>query len=73
MDQQIRDIASSLNNLQKSLIGKVSEYDKNLTNVGVEIKAMEKVFQKVLPSLTENVNKLERMSKGSRIGSRKED
>ncbi len=73
MDQQIKDIAGSLNNLQKSLIGKVSEYDKNLTNVGVEIKAMEKVFQKVLPSLTENVNKLERMSKGSRIGSKKED
>ena len=73
MDQQIRDLAGSLNTLQKSIIGKVSEYDKNLTNVGVEIKAMEKVFQKVLPSLTENVNKLERMSKGSKIGSKKED
>ena len=73
MDQQLRDLAGSLNTLQKSIIGKVSEYDKNLTNVGVEIKAMEKVFQKVLPSLTENVNKLERMSKGSKIGIKKED
>lgn len=72
MDQQIRDLVNSLNTLQKSLIGKVAEYDKNLTNVGVEIKAMEKVFQKVLPSLTENVNKLERMSKGYKSG-KKED
>jgi len=29
-----------------------------------EVKAMEKVFQKVLPSLTESVNKLDRMTKG---------
>ena len=73
MSQQISDLAGSLNTLQKSIIGKVSEYDKNLSNVGVEIKAMEKVFQNVLPSLTENVNKLERMSKGYKPAGKKED
>lgn len=73
MGQQISDLAGSLNTLQKSIIGKVSEYDKNLSNVGVEIKAMEKVFQNVLPSLTENVNKLERMSKGYKPAGKKED
>jgi hypothetical protein len=62
-EQEIADLSSSLNSLHKSIMGKVSEYDKNITNVGTEIKAMEKVFQKVLPSLTENVNKLERMAK----------
>ena len=45
---------------------KVSEYDKNITDVGIEIKAMEKVFEKVLPSLTENVNKLDRLAKSSK-------
>lgn len=64
LEQQTRDLTTALNSLHKSLIGKISEYDKNITNVGVEIKAMEKVFQKILPSLTENVNKLERMTKG---------
>ena len=64
-DQQIKDLTNSLNNLHKSLISKISEYDSNITNVGVEIKAMEKVFQKVLPSLTENVNKLDRIAKSS--------
>ena len=65
-EQQINDLTGSLNSLHKSLLGKISEYDRNITDVGVEIKAMEKVFQKVLPNLTENVNKLERMTKGTR-------
>src|SRR3989344_6626360 len=67
IDQQIKDLAATLNSLHKNIISKVSDYDRNLTDVGTEIKAMEKVFQKVLPSLTENVNKLERLSKGSKI------
>jgi len=67
-EQQIKDLADSLNNLNKSMLGKISEYDKGITDVGIEIKAMEKVFQKVLPSLTENVNKLDRIAKGSKLG-----
>lgn len=64
LDQQIKDLAANLNSLHKNIINKVSDYDRNLIDVGTEIKAMEKVFQKVLPSLTENINKLERMAKG---------
>jgi len=63
LEQQTKDLTNSLNSLHKSLLGKISEYDKNITDVGIEIKAMEKVFQKILPSLTENVNKLERLTK----------
>jgi len=63
-EQQIKDLTNTLNGLHKNIMGKVSEYDKNITDVGVEIKAMEKVFQKILPSLTENVNKLDRLAKG---------
>jgi|TARA_B100001964_G_scaffold244809_1_gene328075 hypothetical protein len=66
-EQQIKDLTSSLNTLHKSVMGKITDYDKNITDVGVEIKAMEKVFQKVLPSLTENVNKLDRMTKSSKL------
>lgn len=66
LDQQIKDLASSLNTLHKNTIDKISDYDKNISEVGTEIKAMEKVFQKILPSLTENVNKLERMAKGTK-------
>lgn len=62
IDQQIDDLKASFESLHKGILGKISEYDENLTNVGTEIKAMEQVFSKVLPSLTESVNKLQRIS-----------
>jgi hypothetical protein len=67
LEQQIKDLTNSLNALHKNLISKITDYDKNIMNVGTEIKAMEKVFQKVLPSLTENVNKLDRMTRSSKL------
>lgn len=63
LTQQIQDLSTSVNSLHKNILNKISDYDKNIVDVGTEIKAMEKVFQKVLPTLTENVNKLERMTK----------
>ena len=62
LQQQIDDLKSSFESLHRGLLGKISEYDENLTNVGTEIKAMEQVFSKILPSLTESVNKLQRFS-----------
>lgn len=66
LEQQIIDIRISIDSLTKSIMGKISAYDQNIVDVGTEIKAMEKVFQKVLPSLTESVNKLDRMTKGDK-------
>ncbi len=63
LEQQIADFKTSIANLQKSLLSKINQYDRNIMDVGIEMKAMEKVFQKVLPTLTENVNRLERISK----------
>lgn len=63
LEQQILDLRLSIESLTKSMMGKISSYDQNIVDVGVEVKAMEKVFQKVLPNLTESVNKLERMTK----------
>ncbi|MBI2647177.1 hypothetical protein HYW99_01755 [Candidatus Woesearchaeota archaeon] len=64
LEQQIIDLRLGIDSLTKSMVTKISAYDQNIVDVGVEVKAMEKVFQKVLPSLTESVNKLERMTKG---------
>ena len=66
LEQQIIDIRLSIDSLTKSIMSKISSYDQNITEVGTEIKAMEKVFQKVLPNLTESVNKLDRMTKSYR-------
>ena len=66
IEQQILDLRLSMDSLTKSIMSKISGYDQNIVDVGTEIKAMEKVFQKVLPTLTESVNKLDRMAKGAK-------
>ena len=68
LEQRIKEVANNLNNLQKSMLGKISDYDKNIMDVGTEMKAMEKIFQKILPGLTESVNKLDRITKSSKPG-----
>jgi hypothetical protein len=64
--QQINDLKESFDGLRSGVLGKISEYDKSITNVGTEIKALEKVFQKVLPTLTENVSELSRITRQMR-------
>ncbi|MBI4896404.1 MAG: hypothetical protein HY832_02550 [Candidatus Aenigmarchaeota archaeon] len=66
MEQQLDDMNKNFDTLHKGVLGKITDYDRNLTNVGAEIKAMDKVFQKVLPSLTENVSELSRITAGMR-------
>jgi hypothetical protein len=63
MQQQLVDVKGEFTNLHKALIGKISDYDQNILSVGTEIKALEKVFQKVLPTFTSNVSELDRITK----------
>ncbi len=55
-------IQEKFDKLHNSLINKVDEYDKNMDNVGAELKAMNQVFQKILPTFTENVQTLTRVT-----------
>ncbi len=64
IQQSINDLKADMDNLHKAIVAKIGEYDQNILNVGTEIKAMEKVFSKVLPTFTENVNELARVAKG---------
>lgn len=63
IEQSVTDMKADLENLHKAIVSKISEYDKNLLDVGTEIKAMEKVFQKVLPELTGSVTELSRITR----------
>ena len=63
-EQELEDLKEDVENLHKAIVAKIGEYDKNLLDVGTEIKAMEKVFQKVLPELTGSVSELSRITKG---------
>lgn len=62
MEQSIEDIKKNFEMLHKAVVGKIGEYDKHIMDVGAEIEAMEKVFQKVLPTFVENVNELSRIT-----------
>ena len=63
LEQGMTDIRTDLDGLHKAIVARVGEYDKTLMDVGTEIKAMEKVFQKVLPELTGNIQELSRITK----------
>jgi hypothetical protein len=61
--QEILRLEQRFENMEKSMIGRVHEYDKNILNVGAEIKAMERVLQKILQPLAKNVKDLENITK----------
>ena len=55
IEQSIKDVNTNFEQLHQGILGKVGEYDKHILDVGTELKAMERVFEKVLPLFTENV------------------
>ncbi len=70
IEQNIENLKENFSQLQKAITGKVGEYDKHIQEVGTDIKALEKVFQKVLPKFTENVNELSIISNRFKKGSK---
>jgi len=61
-DQQLKDLKDQFDKLHQAVVGKVGEYAQHILQVGAEVKAMEKVFSKVLPVFTENVAELSRIT-----------
>jgi hypothetical protein len=59
LEQRFDMLKEQFDKLHAAVIGKVGEYDRHILDVGAEIKAMEKVFSKVLPVFTENVHDLQ--------------
>ncbi|MBI4145918.1 hypothetical protein HY489_01120 [Candidatus Woesearchaeota archaeon] len=62
LEQSMGDMKLDLDGLHKAIVSRIGEYDKTLMDVGTEIKAMEKVFSKVLPDLTSNIQELSRIT-----------
>ncbi|MFH1770991.1 MAG: hypothetical protein ABH828_05565 [archaeon] len=71
MEQEFSDLKTSFDKLHQAILGKIGEYDKNILNVGAEVKAMEKVFSKVLPVFTEKVNDLSKVADAMKKKSKK--
>ena len=61
--QELRRLETRFDNLQKAILGKITSYDENIKDVGSEIRALEKVFQKIIEPLTSNIKDLDRITK----------
>lgn len=66
MEEKIEQLQKGFDELHKAILGRIGEYDKHISEIGTDIKAMEKVFQKVLPIFTQNVNELSRLVKSTK-------
>src|SRR3989338_7808535 len=60
--QEVLRLRDSFERLQHSMIGKSKEYGETITNVHSEMKALEKVFEKILEPLTDNIKELQRLT-----------
>ncbi|MBS3143294.1 hypothetical protein J4446_00230 [Candidatus Woesearchaeota archaeon] len=60
--QEIMRTQNHFANLQKAVLGKVSEYNENILNINTEMKSLEKVFEKILQPLTHNVKELSKIT-----------
>lgn len=60
--QEIVRIQDRYENLQKAVLGRIGDYDKGITEVHTEMKALEKVFERIIEPLVTNVKELERIT-----------
>jgi hypothetical protein len=69
--QEILRMGNRLDNVQRSVLGKVTEYNQNITDVETEIKALEKVLKNILQPLTSNIRELASITKELKKGKSK--
>jgi len=62
IETNFKGLKENFDKLHMAILEKVGEYDHHIQDVGVEVKALEKVFQKVLPGFIENVSELSRVT-----------
>ncbi|MBI4738891.1 hypothetical protein HY772_04990 [Candidatus Woesearchaeota archaeon] len=62
IETEFKNLKENFDKLQGSVLEKVGEYDRHIQDVGTEVAALEKVFQKVLPGFVENVAQLSRIT-----------
>ena len=60
--QEVIRLQNKSENLQKAVLGRIQTYDKNIVDMGSEIKALEQVFQRILNPLTSNIKELSRIT-----------
>jgi hypothetical protein len=57
--QELIRTQQKFENLQKAVMGKVSEYSKGVTEISTEMRALERVLEKILAPLTKSIKDLQ--------------
>jgi len=62
LKQELLRTQDRFQQLQRAVLGKVAEYNDNISNVNSEMKALEKVFEKIIDPLTHNIKELQKVA-----------
>ena len=62
LKQELLRMEARFENLQNAITGKIKDYDKNIGDVGTDIKALEKLLQNILQPLSTNVKELSKIT-----------
>lgn len=60
--QEIVRTQDRFENLQKAVLGKINEYNESVVSVSTEMKALEKVLERIINPLTTNIKELSRIT-----------
>ncbi|MBI2040821.1 MAG: hypothetical protein HYT16_01840 [DPANN group archaeon] len=56
---EIDKLRGKMDGVEKSVMAKMDEYSKGISDVSTELKAMQKIFQTVMPQFTANIKELQ--------------
>lgn len=60
--QEILRLQKRFDTLQAAVVGKVGDYSQGIKDISTEMKALEKVFEKIIDPLTQNIRELNRVT-----------
>ena len=60
--QELVRLEERFEQLQGAVIGRVKDYDEGMKGIHTEMKALEKVFERILEPLTSNIKELNRIT-----------
>jgi DNA-binding transcriptional MerR regulator len=63
IDKRLEKIENLFENLQMNILGKISDYGKDIQNISTELRATQDAFSKVINPLADTARKLEKSRK----------
>ncbi len=58
LEKRVNELSKRVDEISNAVMIKVDEYNKTMDDVNVEIKALEKVMEKLVPSMAEQIKEL---------------